>query len=94
MGAHDAYMRYWLVKGHGHDISAYLSDSVNLVGVVKRACTWQDFYLDYHTIAINIDYTAVRIRSKYPDPNVVSIDVDPLFAPEHQCKVLWLYSYL
>ncbi len=42
-----------MLKGHDHDVSAYLRESVNLVGVVKSTCTVQ---LEYHTVTI------IRIR--------------------------------
>ncbi len=71
-----AYMRHcnWLVrvKGHGHDVSAYLRESVNSVGVVKSACTLYAAQLEYHTVKFKIDYTYMYME-KYPDPNVVTV---------------------
>ncbi len=48
------------LKDHGHDVSAYLHESVNSVGVVKSACTLYVAQLEYHTIAVKIDYTRNR----------------------------------
>ncbi len=58
--------------GQGPNVSAHLRESIKLVGVVKSTCTQQDFYLEYHTVAIKIDYTYTE---KYPDPNVLTVAV-------------------
>ncbi len=57
----------------GHNVSIYylhVRESVNSVGVVKSTCTRQDFYFEYHTVAIKM---IMFIRSKYPDLNVVAV---------------------
>ncbi len=59
-----------VTKDHGHDVSAYLCESVNSVGVVKSTCTLYVVQLEYHTVAFEIDYTYTE---KYPDPNVVTV---------------------
>ncbi len=58
------------LKGHGHDVSAYLRESVHSVGVVKCTCTLYTAQLEYQTVAFKIDYTYTE---KYPDPNVVTM---------------------
>ncbi len=55
------------LKGHGRNVSAYLRESINSVGVVKSTCIrvccrLKHFYLKYHTVVINIDYR-VNIRT-------------------------------
>ncbi len=59
-----------VLKGHGHNVSAYLRASVNLVGVVKSMCTLYLARLEYHTVAIKIDDTYTE---KYLDLNVVTM---------------------
>ncbi len=39
--------------------------------MVKSTCTQKYFYLEYHTVAIKIDYT--RIWSNHSDPNLVTM---------------------
>ncbi len=42
-------------------LSAHLRESVNSVGVVKTMCKLAaGLYLEYHTIAIEIDYTSME----------------------------------
>ncbi len=61
------------LKGHGHNIiSAYSRESVNSVRMVKSTCTLYTARLEYHTIAIKIDYTCTYTE-KYPDPNDVTV---------------------
>ncbi len=55
---------------HGHDVSAFLCESVNSVGVVKSRCTLYIARLEYHTVEFKIDYTYTK---KYPDPNVATV---------------------
>ncbi len=57
-------------KSTGHNVSTYLRESVNLVGVVKSTCTLYAAQLEYQAIAIKIDYA---YTAKYPDPNVVTV---------------------
>ncbi len=59
-----------LIKGHSHDVSAYLRESVNSVGVVKSTCTLCAVQLKYQTVEFKIDYTHTKT---YPDPNVVTV---------------------
>ncbi len=59
-----------VLKGHGHNVSAYLRVSVNSVGVVKSMCTLYLAWLEYHTIAIKIDDTYTE---KYLDLNDVTM---------------------
>ncbi len=56
------------LKGHGHNVSAYLCESINSVGVVK--CTLYAAQLEYQTVEFKIDYTYTE---KYPDVNVVTV---------------------
>ncbi len=58
-----------MLKGHGNDVSAYLRESINSVGVVKGTCTLYTAQLEYHTVKFKTDY---RYTEKYPDPNVVT----------------------
>ncbi len=60
------------LKGHGHNVSAYLRKSVNSVGGVKSTCTLYAAQLEYHTIASKIDYKCMYTE-KYPDPSVVTV---------------------
>ncbi len=43
---------------HVHNVSAYLHvrESVRSVGVIKSTCTLYVVQLEYHTVAIKIDY--------------------------------------
>ncbi len=56
--------------GHGHDVSAYLRESVNLVVVVKSTCTLYAAQLEYQTVEFKIDYMCTE---NYPDPNIVTV---------------------
>ncbi len=42
------------LKGHDHNVSAYLRESVNSVGVVKSACTLNAAQPEYHTVEFKI----------------------------------------
>ncbi len=53
-----------LAHSHGRD------ESVNLVDVVKSTCTLYAARIEYHTVAMKIDY---MYTEKYPDPNVVTV---------------------
>ncbi len=44
------------LKGHGRDVSAYLRESVNSVGMVERTCTLYASQLDYQTVSSQVDY--------------------------------------
>ncbi len=57
------------VKGHGHDVSTHLLESVYLVDVVKSTCT---LHTAHHTstVEFKVDYTYTE---KYPDPNVMTV---------------------
>ncbi len=59
----------YMLNSHGRNVSAYLRESENSVGVVKSMCTLYAARLEYHTVAIKIDYTYTE---KYLDPNVVT----------------------
>ncbi len=58
------------LMGHGHNVSAYLCESVNSVGMVSNTCTLYAAWLEYQTVGIQVDYTYTE---KYPDPNVVTV---------------------
>ncbi len=58
------------LKGDGHDVSAYLRESINSVGMVKSTCILYAAQLEYQTVVFKIDYTYTE---KYPDPNVVTV---------------------
>ncbi len=47
------------LKGHGHDVSAYLHESVNSVGMIKSTCTLYAAQLEYRTQLFEIDYTYI-----------------------------------
>ncbi len=40
------------LKGHGHNVSTCLRESVNSVGMVKSVCTLYAAQLEYHTVTI------------------------------------------
>ncbi len=60
------------LKDHGHEVSAYLRESVNSVGVVKVHVHCKRRNLNTKPSVFKIDYTYTE---KYPDHNVVTMAV-------------------
>ncbi len=44
-----------ILKGHGHDVSAYLREYLNSVGGVKSTCTLYAARLEYQKVDFKID---------------------------------------
>ncbi len=63
------------LKGHGHNVSVFLRESVNSVGVVNCTCKRQDFILNTTPSRSRL---IIRVRNQYLDPNIVTVALEAL----------------